>query len=332
MTTRVAVIGVGMMGREHARVFAELPDVELVAVCDSYLENARAVGHKYGAPAYQDYMEMLQKEIPDAVTIAVPTALHKEVTIRTLKTGTHVLVEKPIAPSLDEAREMIDRAHELNRVLMVGQVVRFNPALQLLKEKLKSGQLGRVFQIFCRRAEPFPARVRDVGVVVDLAPHDVDIMRFLLDQEPKRVYAETEQRLHTEHEDLIFGLLRFPEGVTGALEINWLTPTRIHEVLVLGERGLFRVDNQTQDLYFYENADAVMKGSTSRKTIKTVSEGEMVRYALQRNEPLKVELQEFLRAVRGDVPAQVTGEDGLAALRLALALVESGITHQVIEV
>jgi UDP-N-acetylglucosamine 3-dehydrogenase len=215
---------------------------------------------------------------------------------------------------------------------MAGQVVRFNPALQLLKEKLKAGQLGRVFQIFCRRAEPFPARVRDVGVVVDLAPHDVDIMRFLLDQEPKRVYAETEQRVHTEHEDLIFGLLRFPEGVTGALEINWLTPTRIHEVLVLGERGLFRVDNQTQDLYFYENADAAVRGTTSRKTIKTVSEGEMVRYALQRNEPLKVELQEFLRAVRGDVPAQVTGEDGLAALRLALALVESGITHQVIEV
>jgi predicted dehydrogenase len=167
-------------------------------------------------------------------------------------------------------------------------------------------------------------------VVVDLAPHDVDIMRYLTGLDPQRVYAETEQRIHTEHEDLLFGLLHFPEGITGALEINWLTPTKLREVLVLGERGMFRVDDLTQDLYFYENTQATGIGWTQLSNLKGVSEGSMTRFALQRYEPLKASLQSFLKAVEDGGPVPVSGEDGLAALRLALALVESGQTHTVV--
>jgi predicted dehydrogenase len=233
---------------------------------------------------------------------------------------------------------------------MIGHIVRFNPALQELKRKLDAGELGRIFQILCRRAGPFPARIRDVGVVVDLAPHDVDVMRFLTGLEPIRVFAETEQRIHTDHEDLILGLLRFPDGVTGALEINWLTPAKVREVVVLGEYGMFKVDDLTQDLYFFENAYTDEELQRTRwaaesgeriqqenlypalRTLKGVSEGRMTRFALQRYEPLKAELQAFLRSVASDTPPAVSGEDGLAALRLALALVESGLSHQVIEV
>ncbi|MCC6146920.1 MAG: Gfo/Idh/MocA family oxidoreductase [Anaerolineaceae bacterium] len=332
MATRVAVIGVGSMGRNHARVYNELPEAELVAVCDENEAAASGVGKQFGVRTYSNYHTMLAAEKPEAVTIAVPTALHEEVALAVLEAGVHTLIEKPIAATVEEGHRIIRKAAEAQRVLMIGHIVRFNPAMQALKQKLQDGELGKIFQVFCRRAGPFPARIRDVGVVVDLAPHDVDIMRFLTGAEPVRVFTETEQRIHTDHEDLLFGLLRFPDGIIGALEINWLTPTKLREVLVLGELGMFRVDDLTQDLYFYENAQANRAVWPGLAMLKGVSEGSMLRFALQRYEPLKAELQSFLKAVRGEAPVAVTGEDGLAALRLALALVESGEKHQVIEV
>lgn len=329
---KVAVIGVGSMGRNHARVYSELPEAKLAAVADASEKNAKAVGESFQAAAYTDYREMLEKEQPEAVSIAVPTAMHEEVATFALKAGAHILVEKPIAATVEEGQRLIDLAGAVQRKLMVGHIVRFNPAIQALKQKMQAGELGRVFQIFCRRAGPFPARIRDVGVVVDLAPHDVDIMRFLTGMDPQRIYAETEQRIHTDHEDLLFGLLRFPEGITGALEINWLTPTKVREVLVIGEGGMFRVDDLTQDLYFYENSHTSSESYNMLRVLKGVSEGSMTRFALQRYEPLKAELQSFLKAVAEDGPVPVTGEDGLAALKLALALVESGAEHKVINV
>jgi UDP-N-acetylglucosamine 3-dehydrogenase len=329
---KVAVIGVGSMGKNHARVYSELPEANLVAIADSDQELAAATAEKYNVHAYTDYYELLEKEKPDAVSIVVPTALHEKVGIVALEAGAHVLMEKPIAATVEEGQCLIEKARTVHKQLMVGHIVRFNPAMQALKQKLADGDLGRIFQVFCRRAGPFPARVRDVGVVVDLAPHDVDVMRFLIGAEPLRAYAETEQRIHTNHEDLLWGLLRFPDGVVGSLEINWLTPTKIREVLVLGERGLFRVDDLTQDLYFYENAQVNGELWPALKTLKGVSEGHMIRYAIQRYEPLKAELQSFVSAIKEERPVPVRGEDGLAALRLALALVKAGQTHQVIEV
>lgn len=326
---KVAVIGVGNMGRHHARVYSELPDVQLVAVADPEPGNLQTVAERLNVRAYADYRELLTKERPEAVSIAVPTALHLEVALAALEAGAHVLLEKPIAATLDEGKQIIERARALQRQLMVGHIVRFNPAVQALKKKLQAGELGRIFQITCRRIGPFPARIRDVGVVVDLAPHDLDLMRFLTGQDPIRAFAETEQRVHTDHEDLLTGMLRFPDGTTGILEINWLTPTKVREVLVLGERGLFRVDDITQDLYFYENAQANGLNWSTLETLRGVSEGSMTRFALQRYEPLKAELQGFISALQEGCPVPVTGEDGLAALRLALALVESGQTHQI---
>jgi predicted dehydrogenase len=328
---KVAVIGVGSMGRNHARVYSELAEAELVAVSDADAKQARSLAEKLGARAYTDYRELLEKEKPEAVSIAVPTVLHEEVGIAALEAGAHVLMEKPIAATVEEGRRLIAKARSVDRQLMVGHIVRFNPAIQALKQKLLAGELGRIFQVFCRRAGPFPARIRDVGVVVDLAPHDVDLMRFLSGADPVRLYAETEQRLHTDHEDLLWGVLRFADGVTGSLEINWLTPTKVRETLVLGERGMFRVDDLTQDLYFYENAHAKDVQWATLQALKGVSEGSMTRYAIPRFEPLKAELQAFLESIQSGQPVPVSGEDGLAALRIALALVESGQSHQVVE-
>ena len=227
-----------------------------------------------GLKTFTDYKEMLATVRPEAVSVAVPTALHEEVATAVMEAGAHVLVEKPIAATIEEGLRLIEKAKFLGRLLMVGHIVRFNPAIQALKRKLDAGELGRIFQIVCRRTGPFPARIRDVGVVIDLAPHDVDVMRFLTGQEVTRVFAETEQRIHTEHEDMLLGLMRFADGTKGCLEINWLTPTKIREVIVLGERGMYRVDDLTQDLYFYENASANGELWSALSNLKGVSEGQ----------------------------------------------------------
>jgi len=329
---RVAVIGVGSMGFNHLRVYCELEDVQLAGVSDVNPERLKAVTDRFTVPVYSDYRELFEKEKPEAVSITVPTSDHEEVATFALKAGAHVLVEKPIAATVDEGKRIIAIAKEMKRRLMIGHIIRFNPAIQSLKKRLDDGDLGRIFQIFCRRSGPFPGRIRDVGVVIDLAPHDVDIMRFLTGLNPIRVYAETERHINTNHEDLLFGLLRFPGGLTGALELNWLTPKKIRETLVLGEKGLFYVDDLLQDLFFYENAQASGDLWSPLNTLRGVSEGQMRRFELQKQEPLKAELNAFLNAVENGTPVPVTGEDGLEALRLSLALVESGQTHQVIEV
>ncbi|HOT92229.1 MAG TPA: Gfo/Idh/MocA family oxidoreductase [Anaerolineae bacterium] len=329
---KAAVIGVGAMGRNHARVYTEIPQTRLVGVADVNPEMGQQVAAKHGVPAYEDYRELLEREKPDVVTIAVPTRYHLEVAETAMAAGADVLVEKPIAATVEEARALIEVAQTLGRRLMVGHIVRFSPVIQALKEHLAAGELGKIFQMVCRRVGPFPPRVRDVGVVVDLAPHDLDVMRFISGAEPLRVYAETEQRIHTEHEDLMTALLRFDNDMTGLLDINWLTPQKVREVVVLGEQGMFRADDLMQDLFFYENAEVNGSAWSHLSILKGVSEGRMVRYPIRRYEPLRAELEAFTSAVLSNAPMPVSGADGLAALRLALVIVESGKRHQVIEV
>jgi len=176
----------------------------------------------------------------------------------------------------------------------------------------------------CRRLGPFPARVRDVGVVIDLATHDLDMIRYLTGQEVVRVYAETEQEIHSVYEDILIGTVRLADGTIGVLDINWLTPTKIRELTVTGERGMFLVDHLTQDLYFYENAETIDERWSAINLLRGVSEGRMIRYPVRKYEPLKAELEGFVHAVIEGEPVPVDGQDGLVALRLARALVRAG--------
>ncbi|MFQ5577059.1 MAG: Gfo/Idh/MocA family oxidoreductase [Anaerolineae bacterium] len=322
--TRVAVIGVGAMGRNHARVYADLPAAQLVGVADPLESAAAAAAGRYGCPFYTDYHRLLDDLAPDAVTIATPTVHHLPVALDVIGRGIHLLIEKPIAYRLDEAERIIAAAEQANVRLMVGHIERFNPAVQALKRRLLNGELGRVFQIDARRQGPFPARVQDVGVVIDLAVHDLDIMRFITGAEVVRVFAETERRIHSAHEDLLSGLVRLSDGTVGALAINWLTPTKIRELWVTGERGMFRVDYLTQDLYFFENATLSSGDWDTIRVLRGVSEGQMIRYVVPKQEPLQAELQAFLAAVTGQIEVPVTGRDGLKALALARAIVTSG--------
>jgi UDP-N-acetylglucosamine 3-dehydrogenase len=321
---RAAVVGLGAMGTNHARVYAGLPGVQLVAVADLDPDRVRAVSCQHGARGYDDVAAMLVGQRPDVVSVAVPTRAHAEVAERVIDAGVALLVEKPLAAKIDEGCRLRDRAAAAGVPMTVGHIERFNPAVIELKRRVEAGELGRVFQVHARRVGPFPERVRDVGVVLDLAPHDIDVMRFVLGADIERVQAETEQRVATEHEDMLSGLLRFTNGVVGVLDVNWLTPTKIRELSVLGERGMFVVDYLARELTFYEN-DHPRSESTdwAARHLKGVAEGAVRFIEIEKREPLRVELEAFVAAVRDGTPPAVSPDDGIAAMAAAEALVRA---------
>jgi UDP-N-acetylglucosamine 3-dehydrogenase len=331
MTIRTAVIGVGSMGKNHARIYWELSNADLVGVADFDQTAADLIANKYGTKAYYDYRVLLDEAKPDAVTLAVPTIYHHDVALEIIDRGIPLLIEKPIAFTIEEGQSIIDAAKRKNVKLMIGHIERFNPAIITLKEHITQGKLGRIFQMDAHRQGPFPARIADVGVVVDLAVHDLDVMRFVSQKEIIRVYAETEKHIHSKYEDLLTGLVRFADGIVGTLTINWLTPTKIREFIVTGERGLYRCDYLTQDLYFFENPVSSGSEWDNLRVLRGVSEGQMVRHIIAKKEPLRSEQEAFLDAVENDAPVAVTGEDGLRALELAKTIVESGTEHRIIE-
>lgn len=331
-TIKVGVVGVGNMGRNHARSYREIPQADLVGVADSSSDRAREIAALYGCRPYSTHHEMLDREKPDAISITVPTAHHHAVTKDALAAGIHVLVEKPIASTLAQAREMTDMARDAGLVLMVGHIERFNPAVIALKERLMEKETGKVFQIHTRRLNTFPAHVRDVGVVVDLVSHDFDVMRHLVDSDVARLYAETRRLIHETHEDMFTGMITFTNGVLGLLEANWVTPTKIRELYVTTERGMYVVDYITQDLFLYENGDATAADWATIMSLRGVSEGTMTRFAISRREPLRVEHEAFLAAVQGDPARVVTGDDGAAALNLSLKAVHSATVGEVVYV
>ena len=325
---RAAVIGLGMMGRNHVRVYSELPGVELIAVADPEPQALRRATRSRSARGYTDPMRLFEEEQLDLVSIVTPTSMHHPLALAALERGVNVLVEKPIASDRAEAEEMIAAAEDAGRILTVGHIERFNPAIRELRTRLAAGDLGRVFEIKASRLGPFPVRIRDVGVVVDLATHDLDVMRYLLNTEPIRLYAETERRIHTEYEDLLCGLIKFRNGAVGLLDINWLTPTKKRELSVTGERGMFVADYISQDLFFYRNREAARTWENrgpddTGPPVTSVAEGEMSRPYVPKQEPLAVELGEFAAAVRTGGPSPVDPRDAMVALLLARKLVEA---------
>ncbi len=324
MTLKVAVIGVGAMGRHHARVYADLPGIELVGVADADAPNGRAVAKRFGGQSYTDYLQMLDELQPDAVSVAVPTVDHLEVALNVIQRGIHLLIEKPIAYTVEQGRQIIAAADKADVRLMVGHIERFNPAVIALKQRLAGGELGRVFQVDVRRLGPFPARVKDIGVVIDLAVHDLDVIRYISNAEIVRVFAETQRRIHSTREDLVSGLVRLDDGTVGSLAINWLTPTKIRKLYVTGELGMFQVDYLTQDLCFFENSTATGYDWQTMRVLRGVAEGRMIRHVVAKKEPLVAELEAFRDAVNGERRVEVTGIDGLRALAIAQAVVTSG--------
>ena len=325
-----AVIGVGAMGKNHARIYSELDGVELAAVADIDTERAVKVSSKYRCASYTDYNKMLDQEDIDVVSVVVPTNSHTQVALDCINNGVNTLVEKPIADTTESASKIIAAAEGKNVKFTVGHIERFNPAVVELKRRLDAGELGRIFKVASSRVGPFPERIRDVGVVVDLATHELDVMRYLVGSGFKRVYAESERRIHTTHEDLLNAVIKFENNVVGILDVNWLTPDKIRELSVVGENGMFVLKYLTQELFFYEKNDDKLNGYDYSDILMGVAGGDVVDIHILKNEPLKVELSSFIECVRDDKAPEVSGQEALEALKIAYVLMESAKESKVI--
>lgn len=322
-TLKSCVIGLGFMGRNHARILDSIAGADLVAVADPNEERRRACRLPASVSSYEDYRRMLDAHRPDYVVVSVPTEVHAEVACEALSRGIHVLVEKPIAKRLEDATRMIATAREHRVKLMVGHVERFNPAVRAIKRHVEERALGALFQLHARRLSPFPERVSDVGVVLDLATHDIDAMHYITGSRVVRSFAETARKAHQTCEDMLAGVMRFATGEIGLLDVSWLSPKKVRELWVVGEGGSLMADYLTQDLFWYKNG-RVNESWTPASHFSGAVEGDMLKAWYPKKEPLLAEHEAFLQAVRDDGPPPVTGEEGLEALRVALDLVESG--------
>jgi UDP-N-acetylglucosamine 3-dehydrogenase len=326
---RVGLIGLGAMGRNHLRLLTGRGDARLVAIADPLPEALHAAAGMTGAQGYAEPLAMIGEAELDAVVIASPTMTHHPLALAALERGIAVLVEKPLAATPDEADELVDAAKATGVPIQVGHVERFNPAVLELGRLLETGWLSTVYAITSRRAGPFPARIRDVGVTMDLATHDVDILSFVAAERPIRVSAETAQRVHEDHEDLLFGLLSFPSGTVGMIDVDWLTPAKRRTLTVVGEEGMFELDYLSQRLTFTRSTD-----TTNPRLIAGYAptfEGESVDLPLETHEPLAAELDAFLGIVRDGGQPVVDAEDGRWAVMLAEALLRSARERRTIE-
>lgn len=305
----VAVIGVGFWGKNHARIFSELAETELLGVCDINQENVKIIGDKFGVEAFSDSRELLKLKGVEAVSICTWTTTHAVEAMRALKAGKHVFVEKPIASTIEEAKRIVDFAEQREKHLAVGFIERFNPGVQRAKEIAAEGEIGELVSATARRVSQWPERIGDVGVVKDYAIHEIDIMRNIFDDDPKTVYARVGNLKHLKYEDYAQIMLTFPKGKTAFIEANWLTPYKIRQLLLTGSDAIAKLDYITQEI-----------------TIETSAKTTIPRY--EWGEPLKLELQCFARRMLNDEEADVTGVDGLKALMIAEAAIESSRTDR----
>jgi UDP-N-acetylglucosamine 3-dehydrogenase len=322
------VIGLGMIGRHHARLLQMSPRVDFAGAVDP-------AGDRFGVVQdasllFDSIDALLHAGPPDFAIVAVPTEEHVRAVRALAPEGVHLLVEKPLAATAAEARALIEVCQAAGVQGAVGHVERFNPALLELRRRAHiEGQLGQIFLIATERIGPFPDRIRDVGVIKDLATHDLDLVHWLGGAPVERVTAEIQHRMGREHEDMVLATGRLENAISFNCIVDWLSPTKVRRTRVLGELGMLVADTLTADLTFYANG-TVTSDWAETQARRGVSEGDMTRYALARREPLLVELETFCDLVGGDPDAAVVtlseGLDTVVVAEAALASAQVGST------
>ena len=310
---RLGIAGLGSMGRNHLRVASRLDGVVCAAALE--VDTGLAVGTT-GVDVLTD--SAVFAGMVDAAIVAVPTEEHLVVARELILEGVHVLVEKPLAHSVDAAEELVRCADEIGVVLAVGHIERFNPAVLELRRRLENDELGEIFQIATSRQGPFPDRIRDVGVIKDLASHDIDVVQFICQSPYASVAAFTAHRAGRPHEDLVSAVARLANGTVVNHMVNWLSPEKERRVTITGERGRFIADTLSGDLTFFANG--VVKTEWEHlMQFRGVSEGDMTRFP--KREPLRAELEGFRDAILGrESGAIVSGLEGVGVLRVAEAI------------
>jgi predicted dehydrogenase len=318
-----------MMGRHHARILGSLDGVDLVAVSDP-------MGDPHGVAGGREVLKSVDDLIKtgvDYAMVAAPTAFHEELALKLADAGVHALIEKPLAVDTPAAQRITEAFAKAGLVGAVGHIERYNPALQQLRARLDNGDLGDVYQITTRRQGPFPARIADVGVIKDLATHDIDSTAWVSRSEYVSVSARTAHKSGRPHEDMVAAVCDLANGIITNHLVNWLTPFKERLTIVTGERGALVADTLTADLTFYANASVATEWD-SVAAFRGVSEGDVIRYAFAKPEPLRVEHEAFRDAVLGKPGAKdriVTMEQGLATVAVASAMLESAQRKETIK-
>lgn len=317
----VAVIGVGNMGQHHVRIYSGMSGVNLIAVSDVSEERGKDLAKKHNCLFYNDYGKMLAEQKIDAVSIVVPTSLHCKVASDVLDRGINVLLEKPIAANLAEAGMIIKKAKEKKVKLMVGHIERFNPAIQKLKNLIEDGQLGDVISLNIKRVGGFPPQTKNANVILDLGIHDIDISNYLLGEEPKEVYGFKSKNLINDQEDSAVILLKYAKA-SSFIEVNWITPVKIRTMDITGTKAFARLDYINQTITLFKNNFLIKNNKYGDFTefVSKFSLPDKTEIGIEKTEPLKRELEEFINAVAGDREPSMNNEEAYNALKIVFKI------------
>ena len=310
---RAGIVGLGVMGRHHLRILSNLEGVDLIGVFDPSLSGD---GELSGVLTHSSLHSLMQGDL-DYCVISAPTAYHLELGLQLAEHGVHTLIEKPLATTGDEAKQLVDAFESKGLISGVGHVERFNPAIQAMRQKISEGLLGEVFQIATRRQGPFPVRISDVGVVKDLATHDIDLTMWVMQRGYDFISAHITSRSGRKHEDMLVAIGQLEGGAIVNHLVNWLSPFKERNTTVIGEHGALVADTLTSDLTFFENG---MQANSwdGISTFRGVAEGKVERFALNKIEPLLAEHQAFRNAVMyRDASQIITLQQGLKTVRVA---------------
>lgn len=320
---RAGIVGLGAMGRHHVRILSEFDGVDLIAVCDQDPAMLRATSKTSNAEPHGS-VETFRRLDLDLVVVAVPTSHHRQIAEELLRPGISLIVEKPLASTVADGEAMVASAARAGARLGVGHIERFNPVVVAARELIATGRLGRPMIFGTRRLGPLPPRVVDVGVIVDLATHDIDVLTSIHGAPVESIQAQAHRRGTRAREDSVTALMRFADGVTAVIEANWITPTKVRQLSVTSEGGMFIGDYLSQELSLLTHAATV--ADVGLKDVQTLVERRTLDIALVRAEPLRRELEAFTLAARQDHALPVTGEMGLRVLKLAAAMEEAAST------
>jgi len=300
---RVAVIGCGSWGRNHIRVYNELGNASLTAISDINAATAKEFGERYSVDWYTEPEKIFERPDVEAVSICTPTVTHADLAMRAIEAGKHVLVEKPMTNTSDEAKDLIKAAEGYGVHLAVGFVERFNPAVSEALNIISKGEIGEVILAHTRRVSRRPLRIGDVGVIKDLAIHDIDIVNQLFKTDARNVFASAGSIAH-DFEDYANIIVCFDNNRSAFIETNWLTPRKVRSLTITGTEGLITVEYITQQIVVENNE-------------------RLYQPFLNYGEPLLRELDSFVSSILNDESPEVDGEDGLRALRISEAAIQS---------
>ena len=324
---RAGLIGLGMMGRHPARNLRAIDGVDLVAVADAMGDPHGVAG---GLEVLPDVDALIDAGV-NYVVVALPTEFHEEAGLKLAAAGVHALIEKPLAKTTEAAQALATAFAEAGVIGAVGHIERYNPALQSLRSRLEAGDLGDLYQISTRRQGPFPNRIADVGVVKDLASHDIDLTAWATQRKYEWVGARTMFKSGREHEDMVSATCTLSGGLMSNHLVNWLTPTKERLTIVTGEKGMFVADTLTADLTFYANGQSLHVWDDLAQ-FQGVTEGDVTRYAISKPEPLRTEHENFRDAILGKEADIVTMEQGARVVEVCEAMIESAKSGQFISV